>query len=1360
MFRHHTLAIGLLAALIHNASLAASDDPRVLLLQQGHFWQAEDKPVRAAEVWKKLLQIEPLQADALYGLGAIALKAQRPAEAQAYLTQLQSIQPVPRQALQLEQDIALTSAANQQLLEQARRFADAEERDKAVPVYRQMFAGRQPQGLMAREFYNTLAFTDAGWNEAHAGLKRLLQEQPKDSILALFLAKHLARREGTRAEGIRALALLSKREEIAGDADQSWRLALTWIGPPNATQAPLFEQFLRAHPDDEEIRELLKKGRTQPKAVAATWQQDPGLARGLKALEAGDQATAERELSARLKASPTDADALGGLGVLRQQQHRLEDAEALLVQAVKQKNGRQWQAALQDVRYWSLLERANKAQAQGNKSQAENLVAAAVKLNPKLPAGRVLLADMQAQAGQLAAAEAGYRQVLAKQPGNADAQRGLISVLTQAGKGSEALKVVDKLPPAEQPKGADIGRLRAAELLQQAKLAELRGDTAGARKALESALRNDPNDAWTRFALARIYLKAGATKEARSLVDGLLVTQPNQPDALFTSALLSVELGEWQRAQATIARIPAKARTADMQKLAKDIEFNAQLAEISALAKRGRLQEARALLARIEHLAQGQPERLAILASAYVDVGEPARGLTLMRQLLAQSPRQSPELLLQYAGVLLKTDQDPEVSAILHDLQGQLLSPAARRQYDDLLFLYRVRQAERLREGGDLVAAYDTLAPALAQRPQDSLALAALARMYAVSGNAQKALEIYQPLLQREPQNAQLQLGAADVAAQLGKDDLAETSLSKALALAPQDRQILTTAAGIYQRLGQNAKAAELLTRVVAQEQREQAPRLAAQTSLSGGAANPFVGLPGQRRDAQSVASNAAIPPPASSSPAATTFDSQPWPVANVAIPAAVPVAARPIAYAERPTASTYAAAPTYAVAPVASNAAAAPAYAWQAPAAQPQPVVASRVLNPFAPEAAALAQPTDPRQGMSTAAKALDDILQERSAFVAQGLSVRSNNSESGMGKITDIEAPFEANIPAGDNRLAVRVTPVSLNAGSVGDEAASRFGSGPVASLANPGASVGSQKAEGVGLAVAFEDPSAGLKADLGTSPLGFLYSTAVGGVSLERTFASNSEASYGVSLSRRSVVDSVLSFAGTEDKRTGEQWGGVTANGGRAQISQDNGEIGSYAFGSMHRLLGNNVESNNRGELGGGVYWYLQNDPDSHLTAGLSMTALSYQENLGYYTLGHGGYFSPQSFFAVGIPVSWAQRGDKFSYRLKGSLGVQHIKQDAADYFPGDAALQAAASSAIGEPAEYDSDSSTGVGYSLSGAGEYQFNSNLFVGGELGIDNAQDYQQLNAGMYLRYMYEDMSRPLDLPVSPYRSPYSNLSN
>ncbi|KPA87005.1 cellulose synthase subunit BcsC-related outer membrane protein, partial [Pseudomonas asplenii] len=49
-----------------------------------------------------------------------------------------------------------------------------------------------------------------------------------------------------------------------------------------------------------------------------------------------------------------------------------------------------------------------------------------------------------------------------------------------------------------------------------------------------------------------------------------------------------------------------------------------------------------------------------------------------------------------------------------------------------------------------------------------------------------------------------------------------------------------------------------------------------------------------------------------------------------------------------------------------------------------------------------------------------------------------------SGLSKLTDVEAPFEANLPAGDNRVALRVTPVSLHAGSAHDYSLGRFGSG----------------------------------------------------------------------------------------------------------------------------------------------------------------------------------------------------------------------------------------------------------------------------------------------------------------------------
>ncbi|MGP5569685.1 cellulose synthase subunit BcsC-related outer membrane protein, partial [Pseudomonas helleri] len=236
-----------------------------------------------------------------------------------------------------------------------------------------------------------------------------------------------------------------------------------------------------------------------------------------------------------------------------------------------------------------------------------------------------------------------------------------------------------------------------------------------------------------------------------------------------------------------------------------------------------------------------------------------------------------------------------------------------------------------------------------------------------------------------------------------------------------------------------------------------------------------------------------------------------------------------------------------------------------------------------------------------------------------------------------------------------------------------------------------------------------------------------------------------------SRRPVVDSVTSFAGTTDGRTGQSWGGVTANGGRGQLSYDDQEVGAYGYGSWHKLVGHNVESNSRTELGGGVYWYLQNVEDSKLTLGLSATSLSFENNQDFFTYGHGGYFSPQSYFALGVPVTWSQRNDRLTYQLKGSVGVQHFEQDAADYFPNDKNLQAASGK------RYSGQNKTGIGYSLSAAGEYKFGSNFFLGGNLGLDNAQDYKQYTGALYLRYMFEDMNGAMELPVSPYRSPYSN---
>ncbi|WP_164290745.1 cellulose synthase subunit BcsC-related outer membrane protein, partial [Pseudomonas viridiflava] len=80
----------------------------------------------------------------------------------------------------------------------------------------------------------------------------------------------------------------------------------------------------------------------------------------------------------------------------------------------------------------------------------------------------------------------------------------------------------------------------------------------------------------------------------------------------------------------------------------------------------------------------------------------------------------------------------------------------------------------------------------------------------------------------------------------------------------------------------------------------------------------------------------------------------------------------------------------------------------------------------------------------LSPARRALDGLLRDRSAYLVQGLSVRSNNGESGLSKITDVQTPFEARMPVGDYNVALRATPVSLSSGTVKAISAARFGTG----------------------------------------------------------------------------------------------------------------------------------------------------------------------------------------------------------------------------------------------------------------------------------------------------------------------------
>jgi hypothetical protein len=199
------------------------------------------------------------------------------------------------------------------------------------------------------------------------------------------------------------------------------------------------------------------------------------------------------------------------------------------------------------------------------------------------------------------------------------------------------------------------------------------------------------------------------------------------------------------------------------------------------------------------------------------------------------------------------------------------------------------------------------------------------------------------------------------------------------------------------------------------------------------------------------------------------------------------------------------------------------------------------------------------------------------------------------------------------------------------------------------------------------------------------------------------------------------------------------------------------------------GHNVASNNSVKGGGGVYTRLLKDADQTLTVGVNTTLMRYDRNLSYFTYGQGGYFSPQQYVILNLPVEWTGRNGPFTYDLKGSIGVQHYREDPSNYFPlndasrrqGAAADNAASiGSGVDSGAVYPGQSKTGVSYSLSAVGEYQLAPQLAFGATASLGNAYEYREFFAAVYVRYSFSKQTGLQPFPPTPLSSPYLSLSN
>src|SRR5690606_28162322 len=189
----------------------------------------------------------------------------------------------------------------------------------------------------------------------------------------------------------------------------------------------------------------------------------------------------------------------------------------------------------------------------------------------------------------------------------------------------------------------------------------------------------------------------------------------------------------------------------------------------------------------------------------------------------------------------------------------------------------------------------------------------------------------------------------------------------------------------------------------------------------------------------------------------------------------------------------------------------------------------------------------------------------------------------------------------------------------------------------LQAPGCNTGLRQRmdSGVGLALGWRTPDGSWEFDIGHTPSGYAQGNWLGGVTLRGNWK---PLYWNATLSRRPMSNSLLSLSGAVEPRSCIVWCGVTANVVYYSLGYDQGgRNGVWSNWIWHRLSGRNVLDNVRARAMAGWYHKLVQRPDLRVDVGLSGMYWRYAHDLDGYSLGQGGYYSPQRYISLGVPLS---------------------------------------------------------------------------------------------------------------------------
>ncbi|MFZ4410664.1 MAG: cellulose synthase subunit BcsC-related outer membrane protein, partial [Paracraurococcus sp.] len=642
-------------------------------------------------------------------------------------------------------------------------------------------------------------------------------------------------RDATRADGIARLRRLAAGGDAGGSAATAWRQALIW-GGSNPALAPELEAFLERNPNDQAIARLLQEARA-PQPAAVPDEASVARQRGFDLLNANRARDAGRDFEAAIAANPEDADAAGGLGIVRLREGRYGEARSLLERAIRLDPSKraQWQKALDGAGYAADLAAGRSQLQAGDLDGAEQSLRRALSRDAADRAdAEALLGDIALRRGDYAGAEARFRAALARRPNLGAATSGLYEVLQQQGRFAEAEALQGRVRQASNEAGTNAGR--ASQLRAEA---QRTNDPEDQIIRLREALSLEPGSPWIRLDLARLLSRQGQQVEARELMGAL--GAGGTAEGLHAAALFAEEDGRPNDAAAYLNRIPSKLRSADMNRQLARSRVAAEVDRAVSTWRMGSRAEARAALVAIAARPDPTGGAGALAVRALGTLGDAQGAAEAGRAAVSANASAPAAARLTVAGALLTAGAERDAVQIARTVETQPgLSAEDRRQAAALQAGFAIRTADKLNEQGNQAAAYDALAPVLGRDPTNPAANLALARLYQGARQPEQAAQVAEAVLRSDPRSMDARMAAVDAAIAQRDWSRAEALLVEARAFNPNDPRVPLLEARIARAGGNSGRALRALER--AQDQLRAQGKVVPVSASLGGPSNPFRG--------------------------------------------------------------------------------------------------------------------------------------------------------------------------------------------------------------------------------------------------------------------------------------------------------------------------------------------------------------------------------------------------------------------------------------------------------------------------------------------------------------------------------------